>query len=168
MHKTNIHTQHHAHSRILQSVSTLILSLTLFITLFAPLPVGANEFKQLSAGQNAFNVGDFKRSFFLWNNLAAQGDTDAQVFIGLSYQNGWGIQKNLSLSHLWYQKAAQNNNASGQYLLGLQYIRGNNDERRKGLAWLKRAALNGDSAAQAFIEKGQKRGWFSHIKDIAL
>jgi len=121
----------------------------------------------LADGQTAFNAGNYNLSFSLWSTLATQGNAEAQVFVGLSYDNGWGTQRNAQLARIWYQKAAKKNNTSGQFLLGLHFIQGNNAERAKGLMWLQRAADNGDSAAQNFIEKGKKRGWFKNIKPAA-
>ena len=123
----------------------------------------AGGFDQLADGQKAFNAGNYTRSFSLWSTLATQGHADAQVFVGLSYDNGWGTQKSARLARVWYQKAADNNNSSGQYLLGLHYIQGSSADRAKGLMWLKRAAENGDISAQEFLQKGQQRGWFKGI-----
>ena len=86
--------------------------------------------------------------------------------MGLSYDNGWGTDRSAQLARVWYQKAAQKDNTSGQYLLGLHYIQGTTAERSKGLMWLQRAADNGDNAAQQFIQKGKKRGWFKGIPSI--
>lgn len=128
-----------------------------------PTLAAADALSELQAGQRAFNAGDLDRSFTLWSTLATLGHADAQVFVGLSYQNGWGTTRSAKLAEVWYRKAARNNNASGQYLLGLQYIQGSAVDRSKGLMWLQRAAANGDIAAQQFIKKGEKRGWFSRI-----
>jgi len=127
----------------------------------------AEKLNTLADGQAAFNAGNYTLSFSLWSALATQGDTEAQVFVGLSYDNGWGTQRSAQLARVWYQKAAQKNNASGQYLLGLHFIQGNSEERAQGLMWLQRAADNGDSDAREFIEKGKKRGWFKNITPTA-
>jgi len=123
----------------------------------------AEELSPLAAGQSAFNAGNYSLSFSLWSTLATQGNAEAQVFVGLSYDNGWGTERSARLARVWYRKAAKNDNTSGQYLLGLHYIQGSSAERAKGLMWLQRAADNGDSAAQHFIQKGKKRGWFKGI-----
>lgn len=125
--------------------------------------VFAEGLDKLAVGQAAFNAGNYQLSFSLWSNLATQGNADAQVFVGLSYDNGWGTKRSAQLARIWYQKAAKNNNSSAQYLLGLHFIQGTNTERAKGLMWLQRAASNGDSAAQQFLQKGKKRGWFKGI-----
>lgn len=123
----------------------------------------AEELSPLAAGQSAFNAGNYGLSFTLWSTLATQGNAEAQVFVGLSYENGWGTERSARLARVWYRKAAKNDNTSGQYLLGLHYIQGTSAERAKGLMWLQRAADNGDDAARQFIQKGKKRGWFKGI-----
>lgn len=127
----------------------------------------AGDLDKLADGQAAFNAGDYTLSFALWSTLATEGNTDAQLFVGLSYDNGWGTKQNVQLARVWYKKAAKKNNTSAQYLLGLNFIQGTNAERAKGLMWLQRAADNGDSAAQQFLKKGKKRGWFKGITPIA-
>jgi len=145
------------------SCTTLLLCL-----LLASSGASAEKLSTLADGQAAFNAGNYILSFSLWSTLATQGNTQAQVFVGLSYDNGWGTQRSAQLARVWYQKAAKKNNTSGQYLLGLHFIQGNSNERAKGLMWLQRAADNGDSAAREFIEKGKKRGWFKNITPTAI
>lgn len=126
----------------------------------------AEKINTLAEGQAAFNAGNYNLSFSLWSTLATQGNAEAQVFVGLSYDNGWGTERSAQLARVWYRKAAQKDNTSGQYLLGLHYIQGTSTERAKGLMWLQRAADNGDSAAQQFLRKGEKRGWFKGITPV--
>lgn len=126
----------------------------------------AEELSPLAAGQEAFNAGDYTLAFSLWSTLATQGNAEAQVFVGLAYDNGWGTPRSPQLARVWYQKAAANNNSSGQFLLGLHFIQGATEDRAKGLMWLQRAASNGDRAAQQFIQKGQNKGWFKGIPTI--
>jgi len=118
---------------------------------------------RLEDGQVAFNSGDYNLAFSLWQTLATQGHTDAQVFVGLSYANGWGVDKNPKLASHWYQKAANNNNASAQFLLGLYFVSGNEADLTTGVMWLNRAADNGDISAKRFLKKAKKRGWFDRV-----
>jgi len=146
-----------------QTGNTVFSAFLLACFLFAAGNVSAEKVASLEDGQVAFNAGDYTLAFSLWSTLATQGDTEAQVFVGLAYDNGWGTPRSAPLARVWYQKAARNDNSSAQYLLGLQFIQGTNAERAKGLMWLQRAADNGDRAAQQFIQKGKKRGWFKGI-----
>jgi hypothetical protein len=121
---------------------------------------------ELQDGQAAFNTGNYDLAFSLWQTRATQGHSDAQVFVGLSYANGWGVDKNTRLASHWYQKAAKNDNASGQFLLGITLISGKDADLSTGVMWLRRAAENGDTAAQGFLKKAERRGWFDKVPHI--
>ena len=121
---------------------------------------------QLEDGQAAFNSGNYDLAFSLWQTRATQGHSDAQVFVGLSYANGWGVDKNTKLASHWYQKAASNDNASGQFLLGLYLVTGKDADLPTGVMWLRRAAKNGDTSAQGFLKKAKRRGWFDKVPQI--
>lgn len=120
----------------------------------------------LQDGQNAFNAGNYDLAFAHWQTLATQGHADAQVFVGLSYANGWGVDKSTKLASHWFKKAALSENASGQFLLGLYLITGKDADLPLGVMWLKRAAENGDESARRFMKKAKKRGWFKDVPAI--
>lgn len=132
-----------------------------------PLLAMAEGMDGLQSGQHAFNSGNYELSFALWQTEATNGNAEAQVFVGLSYANGWGVRKSPELARLWYRKAAKNGNPSGQFLLGLIYIQGTEAERSFGLHWLQQAAEGGDADAQRFLNKGESRGWFRGVTPYA-
>ncbi len=121
---------------------------------------------RLQDGQAAFNTGNYDLAFSLWQTLATQGHSDAQVFVGLSYANGWGVDKNTKLASHWYLKAANSDNASAQFLLGLYFISGKETDLPTGVMWLNRAAENGDDSAKRFLKKAKRRGWFDKVPQI--
>lgn len=120
----------------------------------------------LQDGQDAFNQGNYDLAFAHWQTLATQGQPDAQVFVGLSYANGWGVDKDTRLASVWYKKAALKENASGQFLLGLYLITGDKTDLPQGVMWLRRAAENGDESAERFLKKAKARGWFKNVPTI--
>jgi hypothetical protein len=136
----------------------------LLLSLCLCLPALAEDIPALQAGQMAFNAGHYQQSFALWQTLATQGHADAQLLVGLSYANGWGIDKSGALAEIWYRKAALNNNAAAQFLLGLRYISASEDKLATGLMWLHKAAQNGDDSAQRFLKKAESRGWFRNVE----
>lgn len=141
-----------------------ILYLLLGLVLSIPLLAGIGKSQGLENGQQAFNAGNHAHAFALWQTEATRGNPQAQVFVGLAYANGWGVDKSPELAGIWYRKAAINNNTSGQFLLGLYYIQQQGDKRADGLHWLQRAAQGGDAEAQAFLDKGHAKGWFRDIQ----
>lgn len=141
------------------SLQPLFFSLLLYL----PLLAAANGSTDMESGQQAFNLGNLEHSFALWQTDATRGNPQAQVFVGLSYANGWGVNKSPELASVWYKKAAINNNTSAQLLLGLHYIQQQGATRSAGLSWLKVAAKGGDADAQTFLNKGYAQGWFKDI-----
>ncbi|NOZ54176.1 MAG: sel1 repeat family protein [Gammaproteobacteria bacterium] len=127
----------------------------------------AENLDSLSEGQSFFNQGNYTKALQIWQNLAEEGQPEAQVFVGLSYANGWGVKKNIDEASNWYMRAAENNSPSGQFLLGLHYVTTgiNQYDVRVGIKWLKRAADNGDKGAIKFLQKAKKRRWFSELKN---
>lgn len=145
----------------------------------APAPQAAEAtlaVADLSQGQAAFNAGDYGTAFKLWRQLAEQGHNEAQVFVGLAYANGWGVDKDMTAASEWYQKAAEQNNPSGQFLLGLHYLTVKltqnqvslqQDNTATGLQWLRKAAANGDTSAQKFLDKAKARHWFDDVEETS-
>lgn len=46
--------------------------------------------------------------------MAASGDPSAQLALGLTYQNGRGVQQNDAVAAEWYRKAAAAGNSEAQ------------------------------------------------------
>lgn len=76
---------------------------------------------------------------------AEAGDIDAQYSLGLIYENGLGIEKNMDKAIECYRIAAENGNANAQYHLGLCYENGNGIDKDIDLAldWYQKASAQG-------------------------
>jgi TPR repeat protein len=72
----------------------------------------------------AYDKGDFKRAARLFAPLAKQGDALAQFKLGVMYDDGKGVKKNLKTAQDWYTKSADQGLADAQYNLGLGYYSG--------------------------------------------
>src|SRR5260370_9731325 len=73
---------------------------------------------------------------------AEEGDSRAQVKVGIAYASGNGVPANDAEAVKWFQKAAGNGNASGEYSLGEMYLsgRGVPASVAEGVKWMRRAA----------------------------
>ena len=82
--------------------------------------------------------------------LAENGNTDAQYYLGVLYDNGYGVTKDYIEAQKWYQKAAGQGYASAQFNLGYLYAHGQGVKQDYTLAvkWYQKAAVQGDSDAQ--------------------
>jgi TPR repeat protein len=61
--------------------------------------------------------------------LFSSGDDTAQFYLGVCYQNGFGVSQDDTEAVKWYRKAAEQNNILAQHSLGGCYFIG------KGVAW---------------------------------
>lgn len=104
-------------------------------------------------GYAAYKSGYYQRAINLWLPLAEAGDARAQEFIGILYEEGHGVPKDVAKAIEWYERAASSGDMAAQYNLGRIYLKGElveqDIDRARDL--LKRAADQGDSDAQALL-----------------
>ncbi|MFV2058462.1 MAG: tetratricopeptide repeat protein [Thiohalomonadales bacterium] len=130
-------------------------------------PVFANNFEKLEDGQRAFNLGYYFQAFKIWHSQALSGDSDAQMFVGLAFRNGWGVPKDRGQSIKWYKMSAEQDNTAAQFLLGVSLINSEiNTEVKSGIKWLHKAAANGDPEALKFLDKAKRKQWFTVSDDV--
>lgn len=73
-------------------------------------------------------------------DAAEKGDARAQLMAGRLYEDGRGGDYDPEQAHTWYQKAANQGLAEGQYLLGMQYLKQSNQPRHQvdAIGWIKK------------------------------
>src|SRR5689334_9502909 len=59
-----------------------------------------------------------------WRRAAGQGHTRAQFYLGVAYDRGCGVPKNLKRAMCFYWKAAEAGHPEAQYNLALGYRKG--------------------------------------------
>jgi len=95
-------------------------------------------------------AGDFKKAKALINELANNGNTDAQYFLSKYYRDPDGLNKP-DIGEKWLHKAASNNNALAQYDIAWKYSAGwitaDIEQVIKSVYWNERAGFNGDTRA---------------------
>ncbi len=109
------------------------------------LVISSHTFAQTVAeARKAMNEKRYEDVKNISQPLAEGGDGDAQVNMGLLYLNGWGVDKNYSVSMQWLLLAANNENSSAQSILGTMYFRGDGVgvDLQKSFFWRKKAADN--------------------------
>jgi hypothetical protein len=80
---------------------------------------------------------------------AEGGSADAQVNLGLAYEEGKGVQQSDELALEWYRKAAEQGSAKAQNNIGTMYSMGQGvaQDKSEAFRWYKKAALQGLAAA---------------------
>lgn len=86
---------------------------------------------------------------------ANNGDSAAQYELGmLYYESDFGIEVDLTQAKKWFEKAAAKGNGDSQYMLGVMYYSGTGVTKNEklGISWLKKAAKNGSSDAELYLQ----------------
>ncbi|MFI5247784.1 MAG: tetratricopeptide repeat protein, partial [Nitrospirales bacterium] len=85
------------------------------------------------------------------SGLAGQGNVGAQAIMARAYYKGLGVQPNDQTALLWAQKAAQEKNPDGLYILGLMYENGRGVRRNltKAVNLLESASALGQMEAKS-------------------
>ena len=105
---------------------------------------------QADVGRNSYDRGDIKSGLDYWRPLANKGNPAAQLKLGRMYEEGNGVEKNLTLALSWYKKAADQGNAEAQFNVGTMYDQGEGvtADKSQAIAWYKKAAAQGYLNAQ--------------------
>ena len=100
---------------------TRALLFALAFSLFISTSVQAD---QLDDGINAYNQGDYTTALRLLAPLAEQGQPRAQNALGLMFNHGNGVSKNITEALKWYRKSADQGYAKAETNLGYLYENG--------------------------------------------
>jgi hypothetical protein len=118
--------------------------------------------REISEGKAAIQSNDYIKAFsLLYKNKDNEiFDAAAQAYLGFMYL-GNGVQKDNLEAAKWFQKAASNGNAYGQYNLGVCYEQGYGVTKNiiEAVKWYREAAEQNYSSAQFNLgvchEKGE-------------
>ncbi len=102
----------------------------------------------------AFEKGDYKRSFELWNPLAKKGDLDAQNYLGVHYYLGLGVPKDYKKAVKWYEIAAKKGHPDAQRNYGDMYYNGYGvqQDEFKAFVWYFASSQQGNESAKRRID----------------
>jgi len=104
---------------------------------------------QASAGFSeamaAYRVADYQTAYREFLPLAEKGMAAAQYKLGLMYENGRGVAKDLDQAEKWYGLAADQGYSSAQYNLG--FVHYSQNDIAGTTEWWSRAAQGGDEQA---------------------
>jgi TPR repeat protein len=94
-----------------------------------------------------------EQKFANTRRLAERGNVEAQYNVGLMYEQGYGVSRDLKKAATWFRKAALQGEASAQYRLGSLYYQGQGvpKDLHQAAEWYNRAAEQGCPPAQAAL-----------------
>jgi hypothetical protein len=110
----------------------------------------------LQEGWDAFGRGDYAGALAIWQPLAEQGDVNMQLLLGSIYDLGQGVPQDDAEAVKWYERAAVQGSAKGQYQLGAVYARSTQvKDPFQGYKWLTIAANTLANGPQAGVTADQ-------------
>ncbi|WP_302376146.1 TIR domain-containing protein [Barnesiella intestinihominis] len=103
-----------------------------------------------------------------WYEMGAKSNEPTCVFtLGLIYEEGDGVQKNILKAADWYQKGAQAGIPSCLYNLGKLIINKEiSGEEEKGFNLIQQAAESGYSFAQNYMGRAYRFGWYVNANPV--
>ena len=127
-----------------------LFALSLLLILNAPVLGAEVTSKQTDSVEQRFEQAhlavknkNYHEAFQRLSKLADEGHPEAQHFVGLMYEKGIGVKKNLRKAVSYYHRAADQNVGEAQSALGHMYLVGNAvlyKDADKAKQWLTRAA----------------------------
>ena len=109
----------------------------------------ALENSHFKAGIAAYQANDLPLAYKEFLSAAKDGHVDSQFNLGLMFENGIGISKDMAKALIWYEKAAAQGNAAAQFNLGVLHEngRGTKVDFAKANEWYRKASIQGDAWA---------------------
>ena len=122
----------------------------MFVTSVCPFPVFSGDYRK---GFEAYQQGDYVTALVEFTALAKQENAFAQYNLGLMYEQGLGVPKDVAMATEWYIRAASQGKAEAQFRLGSAYHLGQGIAKDDVQAevWLRRAANQGVTDAQVML-----------------
>ncbi|WP_417513282.1 tetratricopeptide repeat protein [Minwuia sp.] len=114
-----------------------------------------------------YRVGDYAGAVRIWKALAAEGDVVAQRNLGLMYQRGRGVKRDLGEAARWYRKAADQGDAGAALALGAMYQTGKGVSQNYDMAAaMYRKAIRGGSSRAAYRMAMMHRAHVARAPDL--
>ena len=123
------------------------------------------------AGVAAYKLGDYPKALQNFYAADARGHMKAPRYIGICYENGYGVKPDAKEAAKWYEKAASRGDITGTYYLGRLYElgKGVTQDYGKAVELYHKSAQRGDIiAAPAMFALGRMyENGFGVAKDMA-
>jgi TPR repeat protein len=133
---------------------------TLLIAAMLVLVLGVATASPLEDALAAFGRKDYAAALEDFRPLAAQGDADAQFFLGLIYFEGLGVAQQHKEAFKWFHLAADQGGAEAQWYVGIMHANARSVEKNEteAVKWYRLAAAQGFGNAQSFLGMAYANG----------
>lgn len=105
-------------------------------------------------GYAEFKMAHYAQARRIWEALDAQGFGEAAFSLGMLYEDGLGVAKDIPRALTYYRRGAENGSQKAAFRLGLMYWLGTPDVPRDatiGRHFLEQAAAAGDEDAARYL-----------------
>ena len=104
----------------------------------------------IAAQSRSGDAANFPQAFEAYRKLAEQGDESAELYLGLAYDLGQDVPRNVAEAARWYRKAAAQGSGSAANNLGVIYFNGDGvpKDDAEAAAWFRTGANRGSGSAQ--------------------
>lgn len=111
-------------------------------------------------GLTYYLSGQYTQAFNAWRPLAEAGEIEAQFGLGLLYEQGQGVGRDLAAAAAWYARSAEQGSMRAQTQLGGMYARGDGvaEDWDQAIAWWLRAASQGSMRASFHLGQAYQFG----------
>jgi hypothetical protein len=136
--------------------STILIALCIGTTNGAPGFAYMADKEKLEKASADCSDGKYKEGVEEFRQLANEGCPFAQCILGVMYQNGKGVSKNVHIAIGWYSKSAKQGNPIAEEHLGEIYQYGEQGirpDKKAAARWYRRAAHHGSQKAQVALFK---------------
>jgi len=129
---------------------TLALALLIGLAVTSPTAFADKATQIFAEGRDAYELGEYDKALDLWKRAAALSHAEAEFRLGAMYEEGIGVDPDLSAALDWYRRAAEHGSQQAQFNLGHMYAKGQGVEKDEARAahWYERAAERGNAYAQ--------------------
>ena len=103
-----------------------------------------------TGAENPFAGTGNARLAEIWRKATEENDSDAQIDLGVCYQYGDGVERDMAESAEWFRKAAEQGHGIAQIILARDYATGDGVDRdmAESARWYREAAEQGIASAQ--------------------
>ncbi len=136
-------------------VKPKIHALLVALLLATVMPAWADNSARFKEAATAYQAGNYKQAFRLFQQFADRGDAVAQNNLGMLYAEGLGVAQDYQQAKAWWQKAANQGHAGAQYNLGVMYYEGKGMEKnyQKAKVWWQKVLAQPNTADNTQIKK---------------
>ncbi|MHB9146900.1 MAG: SEL1-like repeat protein [Candidatus Amoebophilus sp.] len=123
-------------------------------------PIAQNNLRFMYKNGHGEVAQNYQKAFEWFEKAAHQGDRESQFNLGVMYENGRRITKDVAKAFEWYKKAAEKGDVRAQCSLGNMYYygRGVTKDVVKAFEWFKKAAEKGHVTAQCSLGVMYRKG----------